>query len=571
MGIGGVVVRALRYQLGDLSLSPRPTPCLACRVNISAEVSKAAGCVVGRIAHLARHANSSQQPAWFCTVFVWRALEAVWTGSAVGSGARPRCPLTNVCITLTLACGRAAPCHASAFPPVTNPYGRTVPPAVAAAARLGSAGVQAASLGCPREAGRPAFYSEKGTQRASPDARGCERAQVEQLVVAFGGLFSSLPLLLGPPASLGRFRRSAEEQQIHQAVPASCGVGGRLGRDLWDIVESLPDQTKIFSIGDSEGEWTVNEKDMEASLENKRGPSFHSTRIRYYDKTVTCRNCDKQGHLSKNCPSARKLPTCGVCGTKGHVANVCPFRLCPNCHRPGHVLSDCMEKPGHYKQCHRCCMTGHYADECPDTWRQFHLTELLKAERNEGGAACARHTGILQPPAQSHTRSRRAVHVPASVRVCTGGGGVALLPKAAGVHRHGRTSTSLAAAAAAATSEGVFFLSALRRASVPPSMMAKRQSESLSPHPRSRSNERDAAGPVHAIGAPSGEGTLSVAYFSVSPGRSTLCSDKTADGPGPGAAPPWPWRPPPPLAAFAPRGRGLSVRAPLCTEPGGGG
>ncbi|CAN0439460.1 unnamed protein product [Lampetra planeri] len=163
MGIGGVVVRALRYQLGDLSLSPRPTPCLACRVNISAEESKAAGCVVGRIAHLARHANSSQQPAWFCTVFVWRALEAVWAGSAVGSGARPRCPLTNVCITLTLACGRAAPCHASAFPPVTNPYGRTVPPAVAAAARLGSAGVQAASLGCPREAGRPAFYSEKGT------------------------------------------------------------------------------------------------------------------------------------------------------------------------------------------------------------------------------------------------------------------------------------------------------------------------------------------------------------------------------------------------------------------------
>ncbi|CAN0439416.1 unnamed protein product [Lampetra planeri] len=129
-----------------------------------------------------------------------------------------------------------------------------------------------------------------------------------------------------------------------------------------------------FMGGDSEGEWTVNEKDMEASLENKRGPSFHSTRIRYYDKTVTCRNCDKQGHLSKNCPSARKLPTCGVCGTKGHVANVCPFRLCPNCHRPGHVLSDCMEKPGHYKQCHRCCMTGHYADECPDTWRQFHLT-----------------------------------------------------------------------------------------------------------------------------------------------------------------------------------------------------
>ncbi|XP_032805589.2 zinc finger CCHC domain-containing protein 7 [Petromyzon marinus] len=157
----------------------------------------------------------------------------------------------------------------------------------------------------------------------------------------------------------GRGKRDALEKP--EEIMINLKGDGRQGREF-------------SSEGDSEGEWTVNEKDMEASLENKRAPSFHSTRIRYYDKTVTCRNCDKQGHLSKNCPSARKLPTCGVCGTKGHVVNVCPFRLCPNCHRPGHVLSDCIEKPGHYKQCHRCCMTGHYADECPDTWRQFHLT-----------------------------------------------------------------------------------------------------------------------------------------------------------------------------------------------------
>ncbi|OCU00760.1 zinc finger CCHC domain-containing protein 7 [Xenopus laevis] len=131
---------------------------------------------------------------------------------------------------------------------------------------------------------------------------------------------------------------------------------------------------KILS--DDEGErgaaWSISEKDVEAQIGNYT-PLRRSNRY-YTDKNVVCRNCDKRGHLSKNCPVPKKLPACCLCGERGHYQNSCPSRYCLNCFLPGHFFKECIERAYWRKTCHRCSMPGHYADACPEIWRQYHLT-----------------------------------------------------------------------------------------------------------------------------------------------------------------------------------------------------
>lgn len=129
------------------------------------------------------------------------------------------------------------------------------------------------------------------------------------------------------------------------------------------------------------GRWLISDKDRKAQIFNKdksvRAVAPRVTSRYYTEKNVHCRNCNRTGHLSKNCPEPKKCPPCFLCATVGHIASECPFKHCNNCGLPGHLYSSCSERPFWYKQCHRCGMTGHFFDACPEIWRQYHLTVVI--------------------------------------------------------------------------------------------------------------------------------------------------------------------------------------------------
>lgn len=120
--------------------------------------------------------------------------------------------------------------------------------------------------------------------------------------------------------------------------------------------------------------WFISDKDIEAQIGNKRSSGKWINRYYSANKNVTCRNCDKCGHLSKNCPFPQKVRACCLCSERGHLQYACPARYCLDCFLPRSSAHRCLERSSWRKRCDRCDMTGHYADACPEIWRQYHLT-----------------------------------------------------------------------------------------------------------------------------------------------------------------------------------------------------
>ncbi|KAG8454957.1 hypothetical protein GDO86_001250 [Hymenochirus boettgeri] len=149
-----------------------------------------------------------------------------------------------------------------------------------------------------------------------------------------------------------------------------------LGRTREDGDASIQLNLRGYRISNNDeevgDEWSIGEKDLEAQIGNY--PTFRRSNRYYTDKNVVCRNCEKRGHLSKNCPIPKKLPACCLCGERGHLQNSCPARYCLNCFLPGHFFKECIERAYWKKTCHRCSMPGHFADACPEIWRQYHIT-----------------------------------------------------------------------------------------------------------------------------------------------------------------------------------------------------
>ncbi|CAL8351154.1 unnamed protein product [Boreogadus saida] len=155
------------------------------------------------------------------------------------------------------------------------------------------------------------------------------------------------------------------------------------GKDVEDysISLNLEGQSSNSTDGDEaeNGNWLVSSKDMATRIYNQDKSRFvrplaRRDSNRYYcDKSVSCQNCKKTGHLSKTCPSP-SVRRCSLCGTPGHLIYYCPNRHCNNCEMPGHVNKACIDMAYWHKKCHRCGMIGHTDDVCPEIWRQYHLT-----------------------------------------------------------------------------------------------------------------------------------------------------------------------------------------------------
>ncbi|XP_027508964.1 zinc finger CCHC domain-containing protein 7 [Corapipo altera] len=141
-----------------------------------------------------------------------------------------------------------------------------------------------------------------------------------------------------------------------------------------DIILNLEGCATPASEGEVDVDWSVSDKDLEAQISNYARVRHSSTRYYTADKNITSRNCNRPGHLSKNCPTPKKVPPCCLCAGKDHLQHSCPARFCLNCCLPGHYFRECLERAYWNKHCNRCDMKGHYADACPEIWRQYHLT-----------------------------------------------------------------------------------------------------------------------------------------------------------------------------------------------------
>ncbi|NXG38710.1 ZCHC7 protein, partial [Dromaius novaehollandiae] len=150
----------------------------------------------------------------------------------------------------------------------------------------------------------------------------------------------------------------SESDNVESWMLLGCGADDKDE----DIILNLEGCGTSVSEGEVDVDWSISNKDLEAQICNYA--TVRRTSVRYYtaDKNVTCRNCSRPGHLSKNCPIPRKIPPCCLCAERGHLQNTCPARFCLNCCLPGHYSKECLERAYWNKHCNRCDMKGHYAD-----------------------------------------------------------------------------------------------------------------------------------------------------------------------------------------------------------------
>uniref|UniRef100_A0A2K5XXE3 Zinc finger CCHC domain-containing protein 7 n=1 Tax=Mandrillus leucophaeus TaxID=9568 RepID=A0A2K5XXE3_MANLE len=113
--------------------------------------------------------------------------------------------------------------------------------------------------------------------------------------------------------------------------------------------------------------WFISDKDIEAEIANNKSPGRCTQRYYSANKSIICRNCDKCGHLTKNCPLPGKVRCCFLCSRRGHLLYSWPAPLCEYCPVPKMLDHSCLFRHSWDKQCH-------YTDTCTEIWRQYHLT-----------------------------------------------------------------------------------------------------------------------------------------------------------------------------------------------------
>ncbi|XP_041695754.1 zinc finger CCHC domain-containing protein 7 isoform X2 [Coregonus clupeaformis] len=204
------------------------------------------------------------------------------------------------------------------------------------------------------------------------------------------------PLVLAFPLSSGRALQDVSPLDSSPSPTSRRGLDSERDQDLQYYDEPL-EEWMILGGEEQEGDgdiqlnlgyWSSSSESHSGTEDEELNAKYalkHNWAIiekdkprpyRYFtsDRSLTCHNCNKTGHLAKSCTTPKRRPTCVLCGLQGHVQRACPGRHCHSCGLPSHGHQPCPEPPFWNQHCLRCGMTGHLTDACPDTWRQFHFT-----------------------------------------------------------------------------------------------------------------------------------------------------------------------------------------------------
>ncbi|CAG2217719.1 AIR1_2 [Mytilus edulis] len=180
-----------------------------------------------------------------------------------------------------------------------------------------------------------------------------------------------------------------DSSDIDLDIDSDCMMLDESCDDMGDIVlnvdhnqRTMLDNLTVRDMGEKVGEEKWNIIDRDRFVGNPLLGRY------YRSSSVRCHNCNETGHLSKVCPQPKKLMACYLCGDEGHTGRNCKNPICFNCNTPGHIINECTKsRRSKYIDCHRCQMYGHTAYECPEIWRQFHLTTvhgpLVRGKDNE--------------------------------------------------------------------------------------------------------------------------------------------------------------------------------------------
>ncbi len=102
-----------------------------------------------------------------------------------------------------------------------------------------------------------------------------------------------------------------------------------------------------------------SDEDDELTRMRKQAPRYFLTA----NISIKCYNCDEVGHMSRNCPNARRL-FCNKCSKYGHLEENCPNMKCFKCNRIGHRSFECTLRGKDIKKCENCKNIGHTPEDC---------------------------------------------------------------------------------------------------------------------------------------------------------------------------------------------------------------
>ncbi|XP_064435681.1 zinc finger CCHC domain-containing protein 7 isoform X3 [Mirounga angustirostris] len=170
----------------------------------------------------------------------------------------------------------------------------------------------------------------------------------------------------GPPASLHSNKLTDKKCKGNIEKPKPEEIPGTIREVMIIEVSSSEEEESTISESDNVENWMllgceVDDKDDDILL-----------------NLVGCENSVNEGEdgvswfISDR--DAEKVRPCCLCSERGHLQYACPARFCLGCSLPMSSTHRCLERPSWRKRCDRCDMIGHYADACPEIWRQYHLT-----------------------------------------------------------------------------------------------------------------------------------------------------------------------------------------------------